>query len=236
MKKMASKEILTKNIAGEITLSDNPGTVMRKWREIFGVKQCDISKGLGISASVISDYESGRRRSPGINFVKRFINTLISTDIKTGGDLVKKLSSGLEKGAILDIREFLAPINAMDMVNAVEGEVIVGDNLGLIELYGYTVIDSIKAILELSEVDFMSLYGSSEERALIFTKVHLGRSPMIAIKVTHPKPKMVVLHGLMPRNVDKLAVNIARLESIPLIVSKIQSENELVSSLGKIIS
>ncbi len=228
---MTSKKILAKNIAGEITLSDNPGAVMKKWREIFGIKQYDIAKSLGISASVISDYESGRRRSPGINFVKRFINTLISIDIKKGGALVKKLSSDPGMGAILDIREFLTPISAKDIIKAVDGEVIVGDNLKLINLCGYTVIDSIRAILELSEMDFISLYGSSEERALIFTKVHLGRSPMIAIKVTHPKPKIVVLHGLVPKSVDKLAIKIAKLERIPLVVSKIRSEDELVASL-----
>ena len=80
----------------------------------------------------------------------------------------------------------------------------------------------------------MEIYGSSEDRALIFTKVHLGRSPMIAIKVTHPKPKMVVLHGLKPKSVDKLAIKIAKLERIPLIVSKIQSEEDLVTSLGEL--
>jgi len=230
---MTSKKILAKNIAGEITLSDNPGAVMKKWREIFGIKQCNIAKNLGISSSVISDYESGRRRSPGINFVKKFINTLISTDIKTGGDTVKKFSADLETGAILDIREFLAPVPAEDIIRAVDGEVIVGDDLEMVNLWGYTVIDSIKAILELSERDFIGLYGSNEERALIFTKVHLGRSPMIAIKVTHPKPKIVVLHGLMPRSVDKLAIKIAKLENIPLVVSKIRLEEELVTSLKK---
>ena len=228
--------MLAKNIAGEITLSDNPGAVMKKWREIFGVKQRDIAKNLGVSPSVISDYESGRRRSPGINFVKRFINTLISTDIKNGDGMVKKFLANFEPGAVLDIREFLAPVPAEDIVRAVGGEVIVGDDLEMIDLWGYTVIDSIKAILELSERDFMGLYGSSEERALIFTKVHLGRSPMIAIKVTHPKPKIVVLHGLMPAGVDKLAIKIAKLERIPLIVSKIRSEDELVASLRESVS
>ncbi|KUJ98916.1 MAG: Transcriptional regulator, XRE family, partial [Thermococcales archaeon 44_46] len=30
------KEALAKRIAGEITLSSDPGKTMRKWREIFG--------------------------------------------------------------------------------------------------------------------------------------------------------------------------------------------------------
>ncbi len=233
---MVSNEILAKNIAGEITLSENPGAIMKKWREIFGIKQCNLARNLGVSASVISDYESGRRKSPGINFVKRFISTLISTDIKEGGSTVKKFSAGFEPGAILDIREFLIPVPVGDIIKAVDGEVVVGDNMGEIELWGYTVIDSIKAILELSEIDFIELYGSNEKRALIFTRVHLGRSPMIAIKVTHPKPEIVVLHGLTPKRVDKLAIKIAKLENIPLIVSRIKSEEELVASLGRIRS
>ncbi|MBU4201932.1 MAG: helix-turn-helix domain-containing protein, partial [Candidatus Altiarchaeota archaeon] len=66
---MDSKSEITRKIAGEIVLADAPGKSMRKWREIFGIKQNSLAQKLGISASVISDYESGRRKSPGIGFV-----------------------------------------------------------------------------------------------------------------------------------------------------------------------
>lgn len=232
---MEQKDLLAKNIAGEITLSDNPGGTIKKWREIFGVKQNELAERLGVSASVISDYESGRRKSPGTGFVRKFIETLISCDVGEGGEIIKKFSLGQKVGAILDIGEFLTPIKGIRLIKAVDGRVIANKNLADRKLGGYTVIDSIKAILELSESDFIKLYGLTSERALIFTKVHLGRSPMIAIKVTQPKPNMVVLHGLHHSSVDKLAVKIANTEEIPLVISRLKTEEELVRNLKELM-
>ncbi len=233
---MKSKKILAKNMAGEIVLSENPGGVMKKWREIFMIKQCDLAKNLNISSSVVSDYESGRRKSPGTTFIKRFVETLISTDMRKGGGMAETLSAGLGLDAILDIRDFLAPVLTEDIIKAVEGELVAGEEFKPEKLWGYTIIDSIKAIIELSEREFAGIYGASEERALIFTKVHLGRSPLIAVKVTQPKPRMIILHGLSARNIDRLALKIATLEKIPLVVSNIPSEELLVKNLRDYIS
>ena len=227
---MAYNKPFAKKIAGEIVLSDEPGAIMKKWRQIFMVRQCDMAKNMEISPSVISDYESGRRKSPGTGFVKKFIETLISTDIKKGGVLVERLSSGVEPDAIIDIRDFLEGMPAKDLIDVIEGEVVVGE-IGSCNIWGYTVIDSIKAILELSEMEFRGIYGASPERALIFTHVHMGRSPMIAVKVTQPKPNLIILHGLRPKDVDKLALKIAKLENVPLVVSRIKDEDELVKRL-----
>jgi len=229
-----SGDELAKRIAGEIVLSEDPGKSMRKWREIFGIKQKRLAEKLGISASVISDYESGRRKSPGIGFIRKFINALIQEDIKDRGEVTRRLSPAKESEAILDLREFLSPLPIKRIVKAIDGKVIVKGKIKDGALWGYTVIDSLKAILELSEDEFMSIYGSNTQRALIFTKVHMGRSPMIAIKVTSPKPSLVVLHGLRPGNVDKLAVKIAKGEDIPLVVSEIDSEDELINRLRKL--
>ena len=54
------REILARRIAGEIILSGKPGATMRKWRELFAVSQMNLSETMGLSSSVISDYESGR--------------------------------------------------------------------------------------------------------------------------------------------------------------------------------
>ena len=42
-------------IAGEIALSDTPGSTMKKWRELFGISQVELAKYLKISTSTISD-------------------------------------------------------------------------------------------------------------------------------------------------------------------------------------
>ncbi len=227
-----SKELLAKSIAGEIVLSKTPGNVMRKWREIFGMKQNQLSAYLGISASVISDYES-ERRSPGIAFVKKFIDALVSYDSKSDVKFFEKFSAGKEK-AILSMREFLTPMKGSDFVKHVKGKVLSHPELLEKKIHGYTVIDSIKAIVELGEEEFLSMYGLNTERALIFTKVKFGRSPMIAIKVTAPKPSIIVLHGLSPKEVDKLALKISDIEKIPLIVSMENNEESLIKNLEKI--
>jgi len=230
---MGSKEIFIKNIAGEITLSEDPGTALKKWREIFGVKQCNLAAGLGISPSVISDYESGRRKSPGTGFVKKYINVLIEEDKRKGGEVIRKFSPEADNAAILDIREFLEPVSFNEIKEAIKGYVICRGQDNIL-ISGYTIIDSIKAIVELSESDFINLYGSTTERALVFTKVQTGRSPMVAIKVTKPKPKMVILHGLHPNRMDPLGAKIARIENIPLMISTLNSESEVIENLRKI--
>ena len=58
-------EQLAVTIAGEITLSKDPGGSMKKWREIFGISQTELADYLKVSSSTISDYEGGRRKSPG---------------------------------------------------------------------------------------------------------------------------------------------------------------------------
>ena len=73
-------EKLSNTIAGEICLSKDPGGSMKKWREIFGITQTELADKLHITSSTISDYEGGRRKSPGIVVVARFVQTLVEID------------------------------------------------------------------------------------------------------------------------------------------------------------
>ena len=66
--------------------------------------------------------------------------------------------------------------------------------------------------------------------ALVFTGVSRGRSPMIAVKISPFKPRVIILHGL-DGEIDPLAVQLARHENIPLAVSGMETEDELVASL-----
>lgn len=63
-------------IAGSIVLSDNPALELKVWRGKFGVKQADLARKMNITPSVLSDYEKGRRPSPGVNFVKKYLIAL----------------------------------------------------------------------------------------------------------------------------------------------------------------
>src|SRR6056297_2131692 len=81
---------LAEKIAGEITLSDDPGATLRKWRTDFDVSQTELATQLGVSSSVISDYESGRRESPGIALVNRLVYALLDIDERRGGDNIRQ--------------------------------------------------------------------------------------------------------------------------------------------------
>ncbi len=63
-------------IAGSVVLSDNPPQHLKYWRKRFGVKQADLARKMDITPSVLSDYEKGRRPSPGVNFIKRYLVSL----------------------------------------------------------------------------------------------------------------------------------------------------------------
>jgi putative transcriptional regulator len=63
-------------IAGSVVLSDNPPQQLKYWRKRFGVKQADLARKMDITPSVLSDYEKGRRPSPGVNFIKRYLVAL----------------------------------------------------------------------------------------------------------------------------------------------------------------
>ena len=101
-----------------------------------------------------------------------------------------------------------------------------------ITIWGYTVIDSMKAIVEMLPDQFQKIYGRSTARALIFTGVRSGKSPMVAVRVSNLKPGAVVLQGLMPADVDPVAIRIAEVENIPLLTTHF-SVDEITSALSK---
>ncbi len=231
-----AKKMLATQIAGEIVLSETPGSVIQKWRNIFKIPQRRLAEELNIMPSVISDYESGRRKSPGIGMIKKIVMGLLNIDEKRGGEVIKEFSSLFpdEKisDAILNIKEFEKPVSLREFADLVNGEIIVGKTVEDKLIYGYTIIDSIKAIIELSPAELVKLYGLTTERALIFTNVEHGRSPFIAIKVTNLRPGVIVFHEV--DELDVVGRRIAEVENIPVILSKIRDIEKLISILSKI--
>lgn len=219
-----------KRMIGEIILSNDPGEIMRRWREIFGVTQLEIAGKMGISPSVISDYEGGRRRSPGALFIKKFVSGLVEIDSAHGNRILRQFSSIIRTNsdAIIDLHEFPSPFSLGEVVKAIDGEFLACENQEK-KILGYTIVDSIKAILSMSGADFYQLMGSTAERALVFTKTSTGRSPMVAVRVTPLKPAAIILHGVV--KLDRIAVLLAKAENIPLILSKKETVEALVKSL-----
>ena len=230
---LLARERLAKDIVGEIVLSEQPEEALKKWRAIFHISQKQLAAALGITSSVISDYESGRRQSPGIKVVKRYITALLDLDAGNGAAVTKSFSktvpTALLGEAVLDIREFTIGVPLSTLCDRINAQLL---TKGTGTVYGYTVIDSLKAITELSAAELVKLYGLTTQRALIFTKVSTGRTPMVAIKLTNLRPGLVVLHGL--QSVDEVACRIAEAERIPLAVCRLERPEDIVSALRKL--
>ncbi len=232
------RERIARWIAGDITLSDDPGGAFKRWRERFGMNQTSLANVMRVSPSVISDYEAGRRKSPGAATIKRVVNAFLKVDEQQGGGVSKTFAqvfgTQLPPDVVLEIREFGEPTDGKIICKAVDGDVAANKDLLTQKLFGYTLIDSYKAVLGLSADDFRRLYGLTTERALVFTGVTTGRSPMVAVKVIGITPGMVILHGELKR-VDALGVKIAELLRVPLVISKLPSVGALLEGLRKCV-
>jgi hypothetical protein len=65
---------------------------MRKWRGLLNVNQMELADELNLSPSVISDYETGRRQSPGSGFIKRYVEALLVIDQGRGGYYIRQMA------------------------------------------------------------------------------------------------------------------------------------------------
>jgi len=231
---LSTREVLARRIAGEIILSGKPGVTMRKWRELFAVSQLSLSEVMSLSSSVISDYESGRRKSPGAKFIRRFVLALIQIDETKGSRFIRefaKLTSSPSM-AIIDLREFPIPVRAEYLRRAINGNIVALKEDGAVkEITGYTVIDSKRAIEALSGSEYTQLFGASSERALIFTNVENCILPMMIIRVCNLKPRIIVFHKTAP---DNETLKLAEYEQIPIIHSTTPNVEQLIKSLRKL--
>ncbi|GAF71863.1 unnamed protein product, partial [marine sediment metagenome] len=192
---------------------------------------------LGISPSVISDYESGRRKSPGTATIRRFVMALLALDERNGGTAVSAFVrlmdvNLVDLNVVLAMNDFAVATKAREFCTRLKCEVLAGEDLLDRNLYGYTLVDIERAVKELSSEAFMKLFGATTERCLVFTNVSTGRAPMIAIKTQEFRPSLVVLHGV--KEVDSLVIELSEQMRIPLAVSKITSVDTLVKELRNI--
>ena len=223
---------LAEKMAGEITLSDSPGHALKKWRMNFEIAPGILADRLGVSPSVISDYEGGRRKSPGTAVVGKIVDTLLAMDEENEGKHIQKYStmlfSNVEDDVIYDIHEYAAAIPLKDFSDAIGCTLLCG-SLDQV-LFGYTVVNSLNAIMQFSSDEFNRIYGWSTERAVVFTNVSTGKSPMVAIRVTPFKPRCVVLQGLDIADVHPIVEKMAERDRITVMCTTMDID-KIVSTL-----
>jgi len=205
---------LREKIAGEVVLSPHPGRTLRKWREDFGISQRDLAKHLATVPSVISDYEGERRVSPGAGFIRRYVDGLLSLDAEHGGPVVQRFGLRPHSEGILGMKEFAVAIPLKALADQLDARAVSRIDLHR-DIHGFTVLDAPRAILSIDAARFVEVYGWTTQRALIFSNVKYGRSPMVAIRAHPLKPAAVIFSN--PGRIDPLAVRLSEVENIPLL-------------------
>ncbi|HTW76815.1 MAG TPA: helix-turn-helix domain-containing protein [Thermoplasmata archaeon] len=209
---------IREKIAGEVVLSPHPGRTLRKWREDFAISQRDLAKHLQTVPSVISDYESERRVSPGAAFIRRYVDALIAVDADHGGKIGQRLGLRPHSEGILGMREFTVAIPLKALADRLDARAVSRVDLHR-DIHGFTVLDAPRAILSIDASRFVEVYGWTTQRALIFSNVKYGRSPMVAIRAHPLKPAAVVFSA--PGRIDPLAVRLSEIENIPLLTTSL---------------
>lgn len=201
-------------IAGEVVLSMHPGRTLRKWREDFGISQRDLAAALTTGRSVVSDYESERRSSPGAAFIRRYIEGLFAIDARSGGRVRQRIGLPPTSEGILGLREFSVAVPLKTLADRLEAKPVSRVDLAR-DIHGYTFLDAPRAILSIDASRWADVYGWTTQRALILSNVKYGRSPMVAIRAHPLKPAAVVFSS--PGRIDPLAIRLSEVENIPLL-------------------
>lgn len=209
---------LATQMAGDIVTSDDPGGTIRKWRQDFDVTQAALADALDVSASVVSDYESGRRPNPGVEFIESVVEGLIAIDERRGGRHLRQygriLSAGFQGDVVIDLREYPAAVEVDRLFDAIGATAVTSGSWNRVT--GHTVINSVRAITTLSSEEFLHLYGQSTSRVLVFTEISRGESPLVALRVVNPTPNAVVLHGIDEDALWPHAPELARMDGYAL--------------------
>lgn len=215
---------IREKIAGEVVLSAHPGRTLRKWREDFEISQRDLARHLETVPSVISDYESERRASPGAGFIRRYVQGLVDLDTLHGSPVGQRLGARPHSEGILGMREFSVAVPLKEFANHLDAKAIGRVGLGR-DIHGYTVLDAPRAILSIDAAHYVEVYGWTTQRALVFANVRYGRSPMVAIRAHPLKPAAVVFAN--PGRIDPLAIRLSEVENIPLLTTALPASTIL---------
>ena len=211
---------LREKIAGEVVLSPHPGRTLRKWREDFKVSQRDLAQQLETVPSVISDYESERRASPGAAFIRRYVDGLLALDSQNGGRFAPVQAPREHSDGILGLREFAVAMPLKSFADRLDARAVSRVDLHR-DVHGFTVLDAPRAILSMDAARFVEVYGWTTQRAVVFANVKYGRGPMVAIRAHPLKPAAVVFAN--PGRVDALAIRLSEVENIPLLTTSLSA-------------
>ncbi|MDD4353602.1 MAG: hypothetical protein PHN56_04035 [Candidatus Nanoarchaeia archaeon] len=233
-------EELLRIIIGDIASNPNYGLVMKKWREMFAIKQGLVSNELNVKQSVISDYENERCKNPGIKFVrdyslaiikiaklnnyKEYSNVLNRLKLKTVEELIEKI----EFKKYYSNHDFLKIFNASQLIMPkedlkVNNCVFFVDNASklLTNQPSYKLLNSIE----------------KKDTLFVFLNVKSGNFPVILINFLLGKSnndsKKILLFQSEKLKLSWIAKRLAKSNNLSIIWSK-KSKEEILNSLKKL--
>ncbi len=140
----------------------------------------------------------------------------MDVDRKRGGKVSQRLGLRTHSDGILGIREFTVAVPLKALADTLGARSASRVDLHR-DIHGFTLLDAPRAILSIDSSRFVEVYGWTTQRALIFSNVRFGRSPMVAIRAHPLKPAAVILSN--PGRVDPLAIRLSEVENIPLLTT-----------------
>ncbi|MFA5303738.1 MAG: hypothetical protein WC393_04350 [Candidatus Nanoarchaeia archaeon] len=230
-------EELLRLIIGDIASNPNYGLVMKKWREMFAIKQGLISDELKVKQSVISDYENERCKNPGIKFVRDYSLALIKTakannhseyfkvlkrlKLKAAPEIIEKISfkkyySNQDFLKIFGASQLIMPKTELKVNNCV----FFIDNASKL----LTNRPSYKLITNIGKKDTL----------FVFLNVKSGNFPVILINLLLGKnkddSKKILLFQSEKLKLSWIAKRLAKSNNLSIIWSK-KNKEELLNSL-----
>lgn len=224
-----SEEInsLKQEIAGEICFSDNPGNTFKKWQNIFEITQLSLARHMQITSSTISEYQNNKRNNPSINFIKRFINTLIEIDSKRNFQITKKLIKVKEE-LIFELKEFK---KGLKLKNLDINKDIIPINLKDANIiYGITYINFTN-LTDISQEEIPKIYGKTNKRILFIYNVDNLQIIKLFIQLLKQNTNLYPALLLLNTTLDETQVKELDL-NIPLFIT-LKNKDEIKMTIEK---
>jgi len=206
-------EELKEKIAGEIVFAPDVSGAFKKWRNIFDLGQKKLAIEMNLKVSTVSDYENGRRKNPGLFFIKRYVDTLCRVDSERNGEVVKSLI-GESTQKPFDIREFKKIIRPEKLFSTIN---LFDVNSKKLEdhLFGVTYVDTL-GLKDFDLSKYPLVFGKTNKRLVFFTKtsdLHIIEYTLKLLKhFTGQQPSAVIIEEATPeQSADKykaLSINV----------------------------
>ncbi|VVB75465.1 Uncharacterised protein [Candidatus Tiddalikarchaeum anstoanum] len=179
-----SEQELFQRILGDVVANEEYGLVMKKWRELFSVTQAEIAGKLDVKPSVISDYENSRRRSPGIVFIRSYVNALIVLGELRNKDLhdsVKKELDIKKANDNLIIKTFNKPKNNSYLIKLLRAKPVTKTNSSAINGLIFFHDNISRVLMKLPTYKLLNEMKKVGSYAYIFSNVKSGNLPLILL-------------------------------------------------------